>query len=319
VAAFALFLLLLAAGAWGATDEPAAEDGKGEAISRDDRPPLGSLYLPIPLGVPNVDDSATGVFVPEGYRAGKTVDLVVFLRGYDVKRPKTATSVREYWGSPDHPVLRSFQLREEVNKSGKNVILVVPALGPFAEAGKLTDEGGGRAFLDRVLDGLWRHGPHAGLEGRPTVRHLILAAHSGGGAPLRRLAQRLGEEDALKGKVKECWGFDSIYGVKDKDAEFWAAWAEAHPGAKVTMFYLFTDKEVGRDPKQPIGPANPADHREPTGTAGPALELERLARARRLANVTVVREPKGSGVGHAEVPRAHLAELLRAADYLDDR
>ena len=68
-----------------------------------------------------------------------------------------------------------------MNKSGKNVILVVPPLGPFAEAGKLADEGGLRAFLDRVSDGLWRSGPHAGLPQAPKVRHLILAAHSGGG------------------------------------------------------------------------------------------------------------------------------------------
>jgi hypothetical protein len=47
------------------------------------------------------------------------------------------------------------------------------------------------------------------------------------------------------------------------------------------------------------------------------MDLERLAGARKLANVAVVREdPK---VTHAEVPRAHLAELLKAAKDLDDR
>ena len=122
-----------------------------------------------------MDDPATGVFVPDQYRVDKTIDLVVFLRGYDIKRPKAATGVAEYWSSPDHPILKSFLLREEVNKSGKNVILVVPPLGPFAEAGKLTDEGGLRAFLDRVSEGLWRSGPHADLPEAPKVRNLILA------------------------------------------------------------------------------------------------------------------------------------------------
>ena len=129
-----------------------------------------------------MEEQATGVFVPENYRVGNTIDLIVFLRGYDVKRPKTATSVGEYWNSPKHPVLKSFLLREEVNRSGKNVILAVPALGPFSEVGKLKDDGGTQDFLDRVLDGLWRSGPHAGLAKRPTIRRLILAAHSGGGA-----------------------------------------------------------------------------------------------------------------------------------------
>jgi hypothetical protein len=47
------------------------------------------------------------------------------------------------------------------------------------------------------------------------------------------------------------------------------------------------------------------------------VELERLARARKLDNVAVVREDPT--VTHAEVPRAHLADLLKAAAYLDDR
>jgi hypothetical protein len=305
--------------ACGGQDGQQARVRQGEAVRRDITPPQLSLYLPVPLGVPGVDDPATGVFVPKNCQAGATIDLVLFLRGYDIKRPKAATSVGEYWGSPRHPVLKSFLFREEANKSGKNVILAVPALGPFAEAGKLAERDGLREFLDRVLDGLWRDGPHAGLARRPTLRHLILAAHSGGGVPLRKLAQVVGEDDALKEKLKACWGFDSIYGVKDKDAEFWADWAAGHPGTKVAMFYLFTEREVGKDPKRPVGPGNPPVRREPTGTTFPSLELERLAKARGLGNVTVVRETRESAVTHNEVPRARLAELLKAAPYLDDR
>jgi hypothetical protein len=297
----------------------AVGDGQPKKAARDATPPLLSLYLPIPLGVPGVEDPATGVFIPANYRAGKTVDLVAFLRGYDIKRPKAATSVAEYWNSPQHPILKSFLFREEVNKSGKNVILVVPALGPFAQAGKLKDPGGIQEFLGRVLEGLWRNGPHSDLAQRPTLRHLILAGHSGGGVPLRRLAQNLGDDAAFKDRLKECWGFDSIYGVKDRDADFWADWAQGHPGTRVTMFYLFTERAVGKDPKVPVGPQNPLVRREPTGTTFPALELERLARARRLGNVRVVRETAATTLNHAEVPRAHLGELLRAAPYLEDR
>jgi hypothetical protein len=304
-------VLVLLLGAAGRPDEPEPP------VRREAAPPHLSLYLPIPLDSPKVDDPTTGVFVPDKYRAGPTTDVVVFLRGYDVKRPKAATGVAEYWGSPRHPVLKSFLFREEVNKSGKNVVLVVPPLGPFAEPGKLADEGGLRAFLDRVTDGLWRHGPHAGLPGPPKVRHLILAAHSGSGVPLRRLAHAAGTDADLKDRLKACWGFDSTYGVKDRDAAFWAEWAQGHPGTRVAMYYLFTEREVGRDAARPVGPDNPAARREPSGTTGPALELERLARDRKLGNVAVVREdPK---VAHAEVPRAHLAELLKAATYLDDR
>jgi hypothetical protein len=308
------FLLLAARG----EKEQAARDREDEAVRRETTPPLLSLYLPIPLAVPGVEKQSTGVFVPADYRVGKTIDLVVFLRGYDIHRPKTATSVGEYWNSPRHPILKSFLFREEINKSGKNVILAVPTLGPFAEAGKLKDDRGVQEFLDGILDGLWRNGPHLGLEKRPAIRYLILAAHSGGGVPLRRLAQVLGD-GVFKDRLKECWGFDSIYGVKDKDAEFWSDWATGHPGTRVTMFYLFTEKEVGKNPRLPVSPSNPLDHREPTGTTFPAMELERLAKARMLGNVTVMRETKASTLNHTDVPRTHLADLLKAAPYLDDR
>jgi hypothetical protein len=300
-------------------NEWVANDPSDEAVRRDTTPPLMSLYLPIPLGVPGVEAQSTGVFVPAKYRVGKTIDLVVFLRGYDINRPKAATPVGEYWNSPRHPILKSFMLREEINKSGKNVILAVPTLGPFAEVGKLKDKGGPKEFLGHILEGLWRNGPHKGLVDRPSIRHLIVAAHSGGGVPLRQLAQNFGDDDIFKNKLKECWGFDSIYGVKDKDAEFWSDWAKGHPGAKVTMFYIFTEKDVGKNPKLPVSASNPLDHREPTGTTFPAMELERLAKARMLGNVLVVRETKASTLIHNEVPRTHLADLLKGAPYLDDR
>jgi arylsulfatase A-like enzyme len=292
----------------------AANETSAETVRRDIEPQMMSLYLPIPLGVPRVEEQSTGVFMPVNYRAGKSVDFVVFLRGYDVKRPQSASSVAEYWNSPQHPVLKSFLFREEVNKSGKNVVFVVPALGPSSECGKLAAPGGPQEFLGRILDGLWRNGPHAGQAERPRIRHLILAAHSGGGVPLRQMATILGDDPEYMDKLTACWGFDSIYGVKDKDADFWADWAQAHPGTRVTMFYIFTQKDVGKDPKRPVSPDNPADHREPSGTTAPALELERLAKERKLGNVQVVREPEAK---HVDVPRAHLAELLRAAAYLD--
>ena len=82
------------------------------------------------------------------------------------------------------------------------------------------------------------------------------------------------------------------------------------------MYYIPTQKDVGKDPKRPVGPDNPLDHQQPTGTTAPALDLERMGKERKLGNVKVVPEKE---VTHAEVPGAHLAELLKAAAYLDAR
>src|ERR1035441_7338595 len=91
-----LSIPVLFVAAVGAKNESAANDPSDEAVRRDTTPPLMSLYLPIPLGVPGVEAQSTGVFVPAKYRVGKTIDLVVFLRGYDINRPKAATPVGEY-------------------------------------------------------------------------------------------------------------------------------------------------------------------------------------------------------------------------------
>jgi hypothetical protein len=85
------------------------------------------------------------------------------------------------------------------------------------------------------------------------------------------------------------------------------------------MFYLFTERAVGKNPELPISGGNPLDHRVPTGTTLPALELERLAKERELGNVRVVRGSKETTLNHIDVPRTHLANLLKAARYLDDR
>ena len=85
------------------------------------------------------------------------------------------------------------------------------------------------------------------------------------------------------------------------------------------MFYLFTQKDVGRNPKLPVSPTNLLDHREPTGTTFPAMELERLAKAPKARQCRGGAQTKASTLSHNEVPRAHLADLLKAAAYLDDR
>ena len=82
---------------------------------------------------------------------------------------------------------------------------------------------------------------------------------------------------------------------------------------------LLSNRAVGKAPELPISRSNPLDHRVLTGTTLPALELERLAKERKLGNVRVVRGSKETTLNHTDVPRTHLASLLKAARCLDDR
>jgi hypothetical protein len=89
-----------------------------------------TLYVDIALQIRlGKAKSMTGIFVPDGFCPVPKVDLIVFLHGNKVRAHKPEFSVDEYWK------LSQFLLREEVNKSQRNVILVVPTLGPVINPG----------------------------------------------------------------------------------------------------------------------------------------------------------------------------------------
>src|SRR5262249_42152182 len=109
----------------------------------------------------------------------------------------------------------------------RNVILVAPTLGPRSEAGALMRPGGVKGYLDHVMAALAQHTPLWG--GRPpAVGNLILAAHSGGGAPMLELANQ-----GHGFPSPEVWAFDSMY----QSAEPWATWKRAHPSSKIFTYY----------------------------------------------------------------------------------
>jgi hypothetical protein len=71
----------------------------------------------------------------------------------------------------------------------------------------------------------------------PQIRHLILAGHSGAGAPMRALANSTTNRTA--GQVKEVWGFDCTYSAKhDADAVGWTQWARRAPQSHLYIYYL---------------------------------------------------------------------------------
>jgi hypothetical protein len=86
------------------------------------------------------------------------------------------------------------------------------------------------------MSALFKYGPHQSLGARPRVGSIILAGHSGGGAPMLALANSLG---TLKENIKEIWGFDTMYGPVEDD---WYFWAKTHSNVKMVFYYKDTQR-----------------------------------------------------------------------------
>ena len=129
----------------------------------------------------------TGIFFPDSYVPGPKLDLIVYFHGLlDRCDGSGSDTVKEYWTN------KHFRLRELVNDAKKNVVLVVPRLGAMDKTGsKLGMEGDdfltkvAAAVADRVKTDPFN------WNGSMTIRNIILAAHSGGGWTMLRLAQKV--------------------------------------------------------------------------------------------------------------------------------
>ncbi len=247
-------------------------------------PPGTTLYVRIDLGIADTFGitaaPVTGIFLPEGYVPGATVDVLLYLHGHKSAKLRRQT-IEQYWNSQRFPY---SAFREGVNASQRNVILVAPSLGSRSEAGRLLRPGGLDAYLEQVLAALHAYGPHRHRGTTPDLGNLILVCHSGAGWPMRQLAG--GRERALA-RVRECWGFDCTYNRGD-DA-FWAGWARTRSHATVYIYYV---------------------------VASPTARLAASLRNMRVPNAIV--QPSRDG-RHNYVPIAHWVERLQGASFLTVR
>jgi hypothetical protein len=202
--------------------------------------PFGTtIYLEIKLG--GGITAVTGVFFPAGYKPEDRVDLLLYMHGHvagcsgDTKQH----SIAKVWAQDDFP------FRERLNLTGRNLILVAPTLGLTSQDGDLARKGG-RTYLDQVLLGIFAHGPYAQLRNHDLlfpVNNIILSCHSGGGGPMFRMARALAGKEGrgdYGGYLRECWGFDCLYGIPEGDPEsLWSEWARANP--HVQLFFYWHD------------------------------------------------------------------------------
>lgn len=180
-------------------------------------------YLALTLGDEGKAPGRTGIFVPEAQRRATDVDVILYLHGHKAGHYSKGESmgIDRYWSPRTTP---QAPLREAIVRSGKAAILVAPTLGPTSQARALAKPGGLDGYLERVLAELGTLAPFSGA--RPRLRHLVLAAHSGGGIWMLRLATS--GATAVRDHLRECWGFDCFYNPK-LDVPGWTQWARAHP------------------------------------------------------------------------------------------
>jgi Uncharacterized protein conserved in bacteria (DUF2272)/Mannosyl-glycoprotein endo-beta-N-acetylglucosaminidase/Putative peptidoglycan binding domain len=202
-------------------------------VGRESVPAGTTLYVEIDLQIVDrlklVAQPITGIFIPDNYVPGAAADLILYLHGHKAEAIRRQ-AIDQYWNSQRFPY---GALREGVNASERNVILVAPTLGSRSEAGRLVRSGGLDAYIAQVLAALHAYGPHQRTGAAPALGNLIFACHSGGGLPMRQLA---GGRDRALAQLHECWGYDCTYNMGDD--VFWEGWARARPNARVYIYYI---------------------------------------------------------------------------------
>jgi hypothetical protein len=207
----------------------------------------------------------TAVFSPKGYKAGGTVDLVVYFHGQHLEASGTyvpGMTVETYFQNADMSKLLTQVFDATTASTPRNLLFVAPTLSKLAEAGQLATKGMDW-FLKQVLDGCFTSGPHKGLSGAPTLKNLFLACHSGGGKVMLEVAEQAigaskpgGTAQGFGYALQECWGFDCLYDdypVLDLDDLLKPAFGMTPAQAKA----------AGYDPWSPLPPAPPPPKKKP--------------------------------------------------------
>ncbi|MCF7832273.1 MAG: hypothetical protein K9N05_01695 [Candidatus Marinimicrobia bacterium] len=137
-------------------------------------------------------DSSVGVVIPLNYKKKNKVDLLVHFHG---------------WGNSVDKTIEKFVLNEQLEASGKNILLVVPQgpkLAPDSFNGKLCDKGGFERFIDELLDSLKADK----IIRTKKIGRIIISGHSGGYYVMAHILRWGGYTD----KISDVLIFDGLYG-----------------------------------------------------------------------------------------------------------
>lgn len=225
-------------------------------------PAEATYYFPIPLE----NNRPTGVFFPAGFSFPPAIDVILFFHGFKKAEFAVDRTINEYWNGRDayggkrHDEFshKGLPLREDINASGKRVVLIAPSLGEkpgstdVKDMGIFADPTGGDKYLAEVCKWIGKYVPQYAspdkpkkpLPNGPVIGNLVLAGHSGAGVIL------LTQAKGMKTPICEVWGFDSTYGeegfsLKNPDQKpfhrdiiaEWLALARLHRADTKYFFY----------------------------------------------------------------------------------
>jgi hypothetical protein len=292
-------------------------------LDSEQSPAQRTLYLEIPLGKwPPV----TGVFFPAGYNYNlASLNLIIYLHGDRFKGSacEGVEDIKEYWAG------KLFPLRQLTNDSkSEKAILVAPTLGPRPGAGGLTpaEKWGDLVdkinwYLDQVACGIAAYGPQAqpnkpsaagGSTPIPdaTIKKIVLAGHSGGGAPMLALANQLTGGSSFDAMVlKQCWGFDSLY----QGAEPWlnlakqtSVWIYMCAGSSTKDACAELERLAKTEPRTSQVTVFPSFYDVPLWDWAPRRETKPRKPELR-------KNPTGLVYGHCDVPKNWWGECMRQA------
>jgi hypothetical protein len=160
-------------------------------------------------------DSTVGIYVPPQFRAGSSLDAVVHFHG---------------WSNHVAEVFRRYRLREQLDASGLNAVLVVPQGpkdAPDSDFGKVEHDPGDFARLMQEVVAFLNANGYAGIA---SMGDIVLTSHSGGYGGAGGALSVGGLNDAISDVIL----FDSAYGYYDA----FASWANGSPGRH--LLSLFT-------------------------------------------------------------------------------
>ncbi|HWX19956.1 MAG TPA: hypothetical protein VN578_08635 [Candidatus Binatia bacterium] len=159
-------------------------------------------------------DNTVALFIPKSFRETGRIDLVVHFHG---------------WRNHVEGVLRQYQLIEQLVKSERNAVLVVPQGprdAPDSFGGKLEDPDGFKRFIGEVAKTLRQK---CDLKRKDfSIGSLVLSGHSGG----YQVISSILDHGGLAGQVKEVWLFDALYAQTDK----FLAWHDQQHGRLLNIY-----------------------------------------------------------------------------------